>query len=72
MSYIQTITKGDLRWDELAILAYGDEKEIEPLAISNRGIPLSAVIPAGTKVNIPIVEQEEVIENTNSLPPWKR
>ena len=71
MSYIQYITKGEMCWDELAVKAYGDPTNFEPIIMANRTIPITAVIPAGTKLNIPIIEQT-VEGNLNSVPPWKR
>ncbi len=70
MSYIQYITKGEMRWDELAVLAYGDAQNFEPIITANRTIPINATIPAGTSLNIPIIDQIESL-NPNQLPPWK-
>lgn len=71
MSFIQHTIKGDKRWDELAVEAYGDPNQIETITEANRTISLSAIVPAGTKINIPIIEQDEVV-NPNNVPPWKR
>lgn len=71
MSYIQYITKGDMRWDQLAVLAYGDPTNFEPIVMANRSIDITAVIPAGTRLNIPIIETVETVD-PNQTPPWKR
>ena len=70
MSYIQHIVKGRIRWDQVALTVYGDVNKIEPILIANPSIPIEATIPAGTKINIPVIEQAEIISN-NIVPPWK-
>lgn len=68
MSVVQYITKGDLRWDELALIAYGDISELEKLIVQNKKIPITAIIPAGTRINIPIIAISTNPTNSNILP----
>lgn len=72
MSVVQYITKGDLRWDELALLAFGDVTELEKLIVQNKKIPITEIVPAGTKLNIPIIEVSTAPTSANNLPPWKQ
>lgn len=59
-----------MRWDNLAYKATGDATRMSEIIELNPDIPLDVIIPAGTKVFVPIIEEESV--NQNLLPPWMR
>lgn len=61
--------EGD-RWDTVAYKAYGDPMLYPDIAKANRGVPLDTVIPAGTKLMVPVLPEVDL--DTNLLPPWKR
>lgn len=64
-----TTIEGD-RWDTIAWKAYGDASLYLTIAAANRTIPLNAVLEAGTKIMVPVLEEVEL--DVNLLPPWKR
>lgn len=68
--FTQYQTVGDERWDNVAWKCYGDASRYPEIAAANRELPLTDVIPAGTVLQIPIVEPVTV--DANLLPPWKR
>lgn len=61
--------EGD-RWDTVAYKAYGDPMLYPTIAAANSDVPLNAVLTAGTKLMVPVLEAVEL--DTNLLPPWKR
>lgn len=69
-SFNYTTTDGD-RWDTLAVRFYGDNSGIAILIDANGAVPITAVIPAGTPLVIPVVDNMEITDKTN-LPPWKQ
>lgn len=58
------------RWDQVAYKAYGDPFKVGAIIEANPNVPISDVVPPGTVLNIPILEDPEV--NKALLPPWKR
>lgn len=60
-----------MRWDQIAYQAYGDVGQIDLLIRANTGLAADPILPTGTKVLIPVVDDTEV-EDTSLLPPWKR
>ncbi len=68
--FTELILIEDMRWDAVSHKAYGSVAHVPTIAEANPTIPLTDIVPAGTKLYIPIVEQAEI--NTNLLPPWKR
>jgi hypothetical protein len=82
--YTSYTTKQSDRWDLIAYAAYGafkitisDEdgnpKEVDSMDYiiqANRGIPITAELPPGLILKIPIVEFVQT--KTESMPPWKR
>lgn len=62
--------KGD-RWDTVAYKAYGDATRITEIVEANPDVPVTPVIPAGTRLNIPIIETANELD-VSLLPPWKR
>ena len=55
-------------WSSISYKMYGDLSGIE-LLINENNIPVDPILPAGTILHIPIVEDTEII--TTNLPPWK-
>lgn len=64
-----TTKQGD-RWDLIAYQAYGDATLGGEIIRANKFIPISAELPAGIVLNIPVKEQPE--SNSSLLPPWRR
>lgn len=64
-----TTKEGD-RWDTVAYAAYGDVTKIPLIADANPDVPLDDIIPAGTNLYIPILEQATIVQD-KQLPPWK-
>lgn len=69
-SFNYTTVEGD-RIDTLATKFYGGNRGIAIIADANPSVPLSAVFPLGTELVIPVIEDDELINNSD-LPPWKR
>lgn len=68
----QIVTVGKERWDNISQLAYGTPYEVNRIIAANPDTPITPVIPAGTVINIPIIEEYKAKMNTEKLPPWKR
>jgi hypothetical protein len=66
----QHICIGDTRWDTIAQLAYGDSFRVSEIFDANPNLQIHAVVPAGTVVNVPIIEV--VAADVVGLPPWKQ
>lgn len=64
-----TTIDGD-RWDTVAWKAYGDATLYPQIAEANPDIPLTAVLPAGVRLLVPVLERATIDKNV--LPPWKR
>lgn len=62
------------RWDTLAWRYYGDPFAYGRIIEANPAIDITAVLPSGAKVLIPILSSAEISEQraTTNLPPWKR
>lgn len=69
-SYTEIILKEDTRWDTVSYQVYGTVDRIPDIAEANPTVALDVLIPAGTRLYIPVVEQAAL--NTELLPPWKR
>ena len=65
------ITLDGDRWDIIAWKAYGDATKYQDIIKANPAVPIRPVIPAGTIINVPVIEGAEA-PTLNSLPPWKR
>lgn len=74
--YFEVEARVGERWDLLAYQYYGDvrhqaiiiEANLEPYLADLQTPPL--IIPAGTTLRIPVIEDNGIDEN--DLPPWKR
>jgi phage tail protein X len=64
-----TTTSGD-RWDLLAYRFYGDPLRFAPLLQANPALVTRPVLPDGTEVLIPILEEADPTSPA-SLPPWR-
>jgi len=62
------------RWDTLAWRYYGDPFGYGRLIEANPALNITAVLPAGAKVLVPILSAAEIAaqRTTANLPPWKR
>jgi len=73
MAFTEYITKQGDRWDSIALAAYGDSSKINEIVSANFGCPTYPVLPAGIRLQIPIIETSgEEETNKDLLPPWKR
>lgn len=64
-----TTVQGD-RWDTVAFKAYGDATQYSAIVEANPTVPKGPVLPAGTILNIPVIDSPTV--DTSILPPWKQ
>lgn len=69
MTYTEYTTKGGERWDTVAYACYGVPTETARIIRANPHVALVQELPAGIRLNIPIVEQTTPV---TALPPWKR
>jgi hypothetical protein len=67
----QYITKEAQRWDNVAHAAYGKGSLFQDIIEANPGIPVTAILPTGTVLNIPVKEDGIVTTDKEKLPPWK-
>lgn len=66
MFLVHVTTEGE-RWDQLAWRYYGDAHRYLPIVEANPHVPITAALPAGLTLAIPILEPEPAAED---LPPW--
>ncbi len=71
MATTQYITNQDERWDTIAYNVYGDAGLSAGIIAANPAVPITDKLPAGTVLEIPILEEIEVL-NSDLLPIWKR
>jgi phage tail protein X len=64
-----TTTSGD-RWDLIAYRFYGDAQRLSPLLEANPALASCPVLPDGTEVRIPILDEADST-STAALPPWR-
>jgi len=67
--YFDYITKDSDRWDLIAYEFYSDATLYEPIIKANPDISITPILPAGLKLRIPALDQQNTIEF--ELPPWK-
>jgi len=72
MDVMEYLVKDGDRWDSIAFKAYGDATQVSGIIEANKAVIISAVLVAGTKILIPILEDGDIIIDSESLPPWKR
>ncbi len=73
---IEHITTAGERWDTLAWRYYGDPHAYGRIIEANPALNISATLPSGIVVLIPIMPLAEVQQNQQlkleELPPWKQ
>lgn len=69
--FTQHITKEGERWDSIAYKAYGDANDINRIIEANPTVPITATLPGGIRLLVPIVETVAVEVDETLLPPWK-
>ena len=72
MVYKQYTTIDGERWDNVAYKAYGNAAMIKPIIEANPNVLITDRIPVGTVLNIPILQDEQVLTDQELLPPWKQ
>lgn len=72
MGSIEYLVKDGDRWDSVAFKAYGDATRVAEIIEANKATIISAVLVAGTKIIVPILEDGDIIIDSELLPPWKR
>lgn len=68
--YIEHITKDGDRWDQLAWRYYGDALDYERIIVANPEVAITAALPSGLKLRIPVIEDSAVV--SAGMPPWKK
>ena len=63
--------QGD-RWDLIAYKMYGSISGMDTLIQANPSVPLDPVLPDGTILTIPIIDNATSGVITTNLPPWKQ
>jgi phage tail protein X len=70
MQYVEYVTKEGDRWDQIALIHYGNAYDYERIIIANPTAPITPTLPGGIKLAIPVIERQTA--NSSLLPPWKR
>lgn len=63
------VTKQGDTWDNIAFEMYGNEELIAPIIRANSAYVETTIFDYGVELEIPEIEQ---IDNTASLPPWRK
>lgn len=72
MAFVEYVSKQGDRWDTIAFKAYGDASLVNGIIEANKTILISPIIPLGTRVIVPILEEGDIQIDSELLPPWKR
>ena len=64
-------TKQGERWDIIANKMYGTNAGIDTLILANPQVPVDPVLPDGTILIIPIIDNTDSAILSTNLPPWK-
>lgn len=67
--FLTHVTTEGERWDQLAWRYYGDAHRYLPIVEANGDVPITAALPAGLTLAIPMLEP---VTTTEDLPPWMR
>jgi phage tail protein X len=62
--------QGD-RWDTIALKAYGDASQINPIIDANPSVAIVISFEGGVRLVVPIIEISASTDKS-LLPPWKR
>ena len=66
------VQEGEL-WTSVAYKAYGDEGKTEPIMAANPRVPITARLPRGLILYIPILSSADGIKIPSELlPPWQQ
>lgn len=66
-----TVLDGE-RWDTIAYKAYGDATLTKPIIEANPDVLITDRLTAGTVLNIPVMDSDDILTDQELLPPWKR
>lgn len=69
MNYLSYLTREGDTWDQIAWRYYGDAMRYPSIVAANPHVPITAALPAGIKLSIPMLEPAPSAEE---LPPWMR
>lgn len=69
---VEYIVKDGDRWDTIAYKAYGDATLFNGIIEANPAFTVTAVLEAGTRLIIPILDNSDIEVDSQLLPPWKR
>lgn len=69
MEYVPYTTTGNETWSFIANKAYGDPNEVKKITDANPDVPISAILPAGITLRIPINPLVNTTD-TSILPIW--
>lgn len=69
---LQHITIEGERWDSIALKMYGSASMMNKVMEANPDVPRDDRLPAGVILDIPIINEAEVLTDAEKLPPWKR
>jgi phage tail protein X len=72
MATINYTTVEGERWDSVSFRVYGDAGLSKIIAEANPNVLITDVLAAGTKLDIPILEEMQTLPNSELLPPWQR
>lgn len=67
--FVTHVTTEGERWDQLAWRYYGDAHRYLPIVQANPHVPITAILPSGLTLAIPILEP---VTSAQDLPPWMR
>jgi phage tail protein X len=70
--YLEHRTSEGERWDLLAHRYYGDPNLMTTLIEANPHLAITATLPAGELLAVPILEDDAPTPDPQELPPWKR
>jgi len=70
--FIPYTVTGSQRWDTVANAAYGKASAYPAIIAANPNIPVTPIIPGGTVLQIPVLENNSIETAKEQLPPWKQ
>lgn len=72
MANIQYITTDGERWDTVAGKVYGNPGLSQGIIRANPLVPVTDKLTAGTVLEIPVLEEVEILTASDKLPIWKQ
>ncbi len=70
-SFNYTVRQGET-WSSIAWNMYGSMSGIKILIEANPGVPIDTILPDGTTLIVPILDDSDSVILTTKLPPWKQ